>query len=127
MHFIHSSKLAHVATGKPTHSWKRDVLMITRIGVMLENALKEGVITKDRAIADVEAGVSELHESGFAHGDLRLENIFVDNEGAFLDDLEYLALLDDEARLFVSRNPNISAREFDFIQLEMLKDKIDRI
>ena len=59
--------------------------------------------------------------------DLRLENVFVDNEGAFLDDLEYLTLLDDEARLVVPEHPNISARELDFIQLEKLKDKINRI
>jgi hypothetical protein len=126
MHFIHSRNLAHVETGKPTRSSKRDVL-ITRIGVMLEKALKEGVIPRERAIADVEAGVSELHECGFAHGDLRLENVFVDTAGAFLDDLEYLTPLDDKARLVVPGYPNISARDLDFIQLEKLKDKINRL
>ena len=36
------------------------------------------------------SGITELHRLGFAHTDIKVDNVFVANGVAFLDDLEYL-------------------------------------
>jgi hypothetical protein len=36
------------------------------------------------------SGMKDLHCLGFAHTDIKVDNVFVENGVAFLDDLEYL-------------------------------------
>ena len=64
-------------------------ILITRIGVQLSTAITDLLITKDSSIEQVEAGLAELHGIGFAHCDLKLDNIFYDESGGcvFLGDL----------------------------------------
>lgn len=50
---------------------------------------------KQTAIQLIEEEIKQLHELGLEHGDISVNNIFVDDkEVAFLDDLEYSASCD---------------------------------
>ena len=40
----------------------------------------------------------DLHGLGFAHTDIKMDNVFVENGVAFLDDLEYLREVTDPPR-----------------------------
>jgi hypothetical protein len=87
---VYAARLPHVEWGIVIA--KSRSIPITRIGIPLQTAVREGLTTIERAIADIEAGARELHGQGLAHCDIHIKNIFVDNDGtASLDDLEYLA------------------------------------
>ena len=69
-------------------------IRINRIGKPLLHVLAERLITYDKAIEHIEAGIAQLREIGLAHGDIQMRNIFVDVNGVvFLSDLEYCAPL----------------------------------
>ena len=62
---------------------------------------------------------------GFAHTDIKLDNVFVDSDGdAFIGDLEYLTDVDGPPRrdapgTTIGMTVTGSARDQDMIQLEM--------
>jgi predicted unusual protein kinase regulating ubiquinone biosynthesis (AarF/ABC1/UbiB family) len=69
--------------------------MITRVGRRISDALRDG-ISKQVIYDGFVAGVKQLHAHGFAHCDISISNVFVDDKGlAFLVDLEYLTPLND--------------------------------
>jgi len=78
----------------------------------------------------VSRGVAQLHANGFAHCDICVDNIFVDNleEGGqvFLGDLEYCCEKDRKPRSDTRRADARAktAEELDNIQLIKLKDKL---
>ena len=47
-------------------------------------------MTDDKIQKDVLLGIKELHENGFAHCDIRIENLFVDDIGVLLVDIDHL-------------------------------------
>jgi hypothetical protein len=93
---VHGLKLKHVEWG---YSHTSGSVIITRVGYRLKDAIRNEVTTKKQAIEDVKAGLEELHQNDFAHGDVRIDNVFVDQNGiSFLDDLEYLTAIDEPSR-----------------------------
>eukprot|EP01038_Epipyxis_sp_PR26KG_P016746 gene16746-22907_t len=121
INFIHSLGLPHVERGYPIKSLRATV-MITRIGQRVQDALVEGKITIQQIMTDVRKGLDELHKEGFAHCDLRVENVFVDSDGAFLDDLEYLTPINEPPPLHVKHkhdlNSTTTALELDVMMLQ---------
>mmetsp|Transcript_18925 Transcript_18925/g.17164 ORF Transcript_18925/g.17164 Transcript_18925/m.17164 type:complete len:336 (-) Transcript_18925:64-1071(-) len=94
---VHELKLRHVEWGYKHTSGS---VIITRVGYRLKDALRNELTNKKKVMEDVKAGLEELHQNGFAHGDIRIENVFVDHNGiTFLDDLEYLTSIGEPARL----------------------------
>lgn len=77
----------------------------------------------------VTIGVAQLHVLGFAHTDIKVDNIFVDNGTAFLDDLEYVtpvaAAARREGRGLTGRRQ--SAGDQDIAQLELFSGDVLRL
>ena len=86
---VYGHRLPHVEWGHAVVD-NPNAIMITRVGVLLKDALATGDITRAIAVEHVRLGMTELHDKGFAHCDIVVDNVFVDNGIAFLDDLEYL-------------------------------------
>lgn len=115
---IHEMNLQHVEWGQRTG--KANAILITRVGRTLRNALKERIITKAQVLANVRDGIQELHNAGFAHCDIRIDNIFVDERGAFVDDLEYLTPTNEHPPNFNHIQNHAkpkTARDLDALQL----------
>ena len=90
---VYQLRLANVEWGAVLPN--KDVL-ITRVGVTLRTAILSELVSRQQAIAGVRAGLDQLHNAGWAHCDLHLDNVFVsmDDNSVFLNDLEYLARTD---------------------------------
>jgi hypothetical protein len=100
---VHSSRLPHVEWGYQPKGLLNAV-MITRIGRRLIDVVSDGTLTNERILEDVRAGLTELHDLGYAHCDIRLENLFVDDNGVFLGDLEYLTPVKDPPPAHIDRS-----------------------
>jgi hypothetical protein len=110
----------HEKTGEKTYE-----VRITRVGIPLANAVRNRLISLEDAERQVRRAVADLHEAGYAHNDLHMGNFFWDSDGVFLDDLEYLSLVDEpvpESRREreVHEPPFESARQRDEWQLRGL-------
>ena len=91
---VHLAKLPNVETGSD-HSKRTRSFVITRMGRELSTAIRDFNKSKEEVIAEVRAGIDQLHALGLAHTDIFVKNVFVDMGGAagnaaFLDDLEYV-------------------------------------
>lgn len=75
-------------------------------------------------------GVADLHQLGYAHTDIKVANIFVENDIAFLDDLEFVVPITAPARPegVGAENERVhTAQQQDLLQLELLADDIMRL
>jgi hypothetical protein len=94
MEQVYNATLPHVEWGRRIVDTNN--IMITRIGRRLRLCIMNGTVSRQQAISEVELGLQELHKLGFAHCDVWIENVFVDqNNVVFIDDLEYLVPLQD--------------------------------
>jgi serine/threonine-protein kinase RIO1 len=120
IHHIHALKLANVEWGRPVQGSEHAV-MITRVGRRVSDALRDGML-KQVIYDGVVAGVQQLHAHGFAHCDISISNVFIDDKGlAFLDDLEYLTPLKDPPphKTRIPTGSDVStAEQLDYRQLE---------
>lgn len=119
---VYGHKLSHVEWGEAVPD-DANAIIITRVGSQLEDALAAGDINRDDAVAHIRLAVEELHNIGFAHCDIVMDNVFVDNDGvAFLDDLEYLTPVNDpapaNARWNSDAHPGLSATELDTLLMK---------
>jgi hypothetical protein len=120
---IYSNKLPNVEWGELERNNK---ILITRIGYTLSTALHHGRITVEKAISDVLAGMKQMHDLGIAHTDLKMDNVFVDANGAFLDDLEYITdvnkIMCQPYRVLseLGHEDSLTAKELDMLQMELL-------
>eukprot|EP01040_Poterioochromonas_malhamensis_P004147 gene4147-4439_t len=90
---IYTSKLPNVEYGEVLENTYPPSIRIDRIGRPLKVAIANG-FSKELALQHVEAGIQQLRSLNLGHGDISLNNIFVDDQNiAFLDDLEYAAPL----------------------------------
>lgn len=117
---VYAHRLQHVEWGEAVLD-EPNAVLITRVAMRLMDALAAGAITPQDAINHVRLGVEELHSIGYAHCDIVVENVFVDDGVAFLDDLEYLTPVDDAApptaRWDRGRHPGLTARALDELLL----------
>lgn len=121
---VHNSHLPHVEWGYRPEGLLNAV-MITRIGRRLLDVVVEGALTHEKILQDVRAGLEELHGLGYAHCDLRLENLFVDDKGVvFLDDLEYLTPSNLPPRRRITGSTSKTALEEDERQFYELTEKL---
>ena len=99
---VYENNLEHVEWGSVSDR-ARSHITITRIGIPLSHAVK-GLVSKADAISHVQLGLAELHNIGFAHCDLRVDNCFFDQQTkcVFIDDLEYITPLNYPAPAEVS-------------------------
>lgn len=75
-------------------------------------------------------GVADLHARGYAHTDIKVTNIFVDQGIAYLDDLEYVVRTSAPARREgqgLAEAAGQTAREQDLAQLELLAGDVLRL
>ncbi|MBS0646964.1 MAG: hypothetical protein JSR97_10310 [Verrucomicrobia bacterium] len=127
---IYQQHLANVEYGEVFPNRSIPTIQIDRIGRRLKDAIAKGY-SKQTALEHVEAGMKQLHQLGLGHGDISLNNVFVDDQGiAFLDDLEYSAPVDSiVARQ--RRPPDASNRmtlgEFDLWKFDQLKVEIAKL
>jgi hypothetical protein len=127
---IYQERLPNVEYGEILRNTHVPTIKIDRIGRTLKDAIASGTISKDKACRDIEAGIRQLRELGLGHGDIKLNNIFVDDENvAFLDDLEYCAphgtIIPKERRSSASNARKIE--EFDLWRFEELKVEIAKL
>lgn len=129
MQHVYALHLPHVEHGEAYPNTMS--VLISRVGTRLSSALRLGMISKDAIIHDVERGLEELHNAGYAHCDLVIENVFVDKDGAFLDDFEYITPINDPppetSRWSPSQFPNLTAVELDHQLLSRFKTDILRL
>jgi hypothetical protein len=130
--YTHVPRLVHVEYG--TVNDDRSI-MITRVGsrLTLGNMAQQG-LTKESVVAQVQLGLQELHDIGFAHCDVSVENVFIDERGVvFLGDLEYLTPVDDKAPHFtrlpagIAEDQVTSARQLDDHQFQRLTAEVYRM
>lgn len=72
-------------------------------------------------------GVAQLHALGYAHTDIKLANIFVDDDSgdAFLDDLEFVRPVAAAARPEgQGTGEGVTAQQQDMVQLQILAGHI---
>eukprot|EP01041_Mallomonas_annulata_P009698 gene9698-20157_t len=91
---VYKRHLPHVEWGRVVEQHK---LLITRIGIAIQDAIQRNLITTDSVIEDIRLALDELHAVELAHCDVFAKNVFYDSKEccAFLSDLEYLTPLDD--------------------------------
>ena len=91
--------------------------------MMLETALVSRGLEKLAVLDQVR------HKIGYAHCDIFIDNIFVDDNVVFLGDLEYCRPRDDPAPAGLRRSSERAqtAEQLDIIQMEQLKDELSRI
>lgn len=99
-------------------------VMVTRIGTCITGALSERMMTSRNVLEGVTAALEQLHSNGFAHCDISINNIFYDNQGVFLGDLEYLTPLNDPpphlTRISKNAQPE-TALQLDELQFQLLQ------
>ena len=102
-------------------------ILITRIGLRIQTAIHEGLISKERVIEDIRCAMDWLHSVGLAHCDIALRNVFFDSASkqAFLDDLEHLTPISDHPphTNWFKRRPK-TAGDLDLIQISKFNDSV---
>jgi hypothetical protein len=90
---VYSKHLDHVEWGVVNDDTRS--VIITRVGIRIQCAIGDGLISRQRVFQDIRLALDELHGIGYAHCDVALRNIFFDKSTgtAFLNDLEYLTRL----------------------------------
>ena len=68
-----------------------------------------------------------MHKLGYAHTDIKGDNVFVDLGVAFLDDLEFVALVSDPPREGGLFEDAETAADQDLKQLELFQGNICRL
>ena len=122
--------MPNVEFGEVIHNQVVPTIKIYRIGRRLKDLIANG-FSKTIAIQHIEAGIKQLHELGLGHGDISLNNVFVDDNGiAFLVDLEYSAPVN--AVVARERRPpeasnRMTLAEFDFWRFDKLKVEIAKL
>jgi hypothetical protein len=94
---VFQAKLPNVQWGRVKDSDEKTV-ELARVGFTLKQALRESLISVDVVIQNIRAALDQLHSIGFAHCDVKMDNVFVDREApyaAFLGDLEFLRPVND--------------------------------
>jgi hypothetical protein len=86
---VYAAHLPHVEWGEAVVGMSNAIL-VTRVGFKLVDAIAAGKIQRNDAIDHVRLGLHELHHFGYSHCDVVIDNVFVNDGVAFLDDLEYL-------------------------------------
>eukprot|EP01036_Dinobryon_divergens_P036809 gene36809-48004_t len=147
---IYSLKLPNVEWGivndddNGGHHPPPSSITITRVGSTLTHlgGSRGGGsrIRREDIFEQVSRGVEQLHAHGFAHCDICVDNIFIDDgdsEGgggggggqAFLGDLEYCCGKDSKPRSDIRRADDRArtSEELDNIQLVKLKDELARL
>lgn len=85
---IYDLKLQNVEHGRVNCS----SVTITRVGYQLNDAMRARHLSREKVYEQVKTAVQQLHEHGYAHCDICVDNIFVDSEedggNVFLGDLE---------------------------------------
>jgi hypothetical protein len=97
MAIVFQAKLQNVEWGRVKNPLARTVELV-RVGFTLKQALRDRLISADGVIQNIRDALDQLHSIGFAHCDVKVNNVFVDREAphaAFLADLEFLRLLND--------------------------------
>lgn len=88
---IYKETLQNVEHGEVLSYEPPQAIRIHRVGRRLKDAIRNG-FSKETALKHIQDGIFQLHNIGFGHGDVSLNNVCVDdNNIAFLDDLEYAA------------------------------------
>jgi len=121
---IYSKKLANVEYGTVNGV----SITIHRIGNKLRNVISN--LDKQDVLAQVESGMKQLHEMNYAHCDICLDNIFVEDNGTvFLGDLEYCRIKTDKPPTDINRAEDsaVSSEDLDLMQLLKLKDELASI
>jgi hypothetical protein len=130
--YAHLPRLVHVEYGRVIDDRS---IMITRIGnrLTLANMAKQG-LTKESVVEQVRLGLQELHNNGFAHCDVSVENVFIDECGVvFLGDLEYLTPVDDPAPHFTRLPAGVAdaevsrAQQLDDHQFQRFTAEVNRM
>jgi serine/threonine protein kinase len=95
--YSHRPRLLHVEYGYVINNSVPNSLMITRIGSKLNSAnMSRYRLSRNDVLTQVRESLNELHGIGFAHCDLSIDNVFIDDDGVvFLDDLEYVTPIND--------------------------------
>ncbi len=121
---IYSKKLTNVEYGTVNGV----SITIHRIGNKLRNVICN--LSKQSVLAQVESGIKQLHEINYAHCDICLDNIFVEENGTvFLGDLEYCRIKTDKPPIDTKRAEESaeSSEILDLMQFEKLKDELASI
>jgi hypothetical protein len=128
---VYQLSLPHVE-----HGYVLDAILktsiATRVGRKLNACITDRTITRDVAFAQIQSGVQELHDIGFAHCDICVDNCLVDVTGSpptvFLDDLEYIRPVNyppppppHNSRLPPGAELPSTAEELDYLQLQRLQ------
>jgi len=113
---VYNARLEHVEWGEAVVG-NQNAVLITRVGIPLRDALSRNFITYIVAIEHIRLALEELHSIGFAHCDVVVDNVFVDQGVAFIDDLEYITPCDEAApatsRWNVAQEGHITALQLD--------------
>lgn len=121
---IYSRKLPNVEYG----TVYCQSLTIARLGSRLRDVLRSPSVNKEQLLKQVRAGIDQLHSIGFAHCDICVDNVFVDDArdggNAFIGDLEYARRLTDRAPQDLKRSYSSAntAEELDWVQYDKLID-----
>jgi hypothetical protein len=94
---VFQAKIPNVQWGRVTDTRAKTVELI-RVGFTLKQAVRDRLISVDGAIQNIRDALDQLHSIGFAHCDVKMDNVFVDRQApyvAFLDDLEFLRPVND--------------------------------
>jgi hypothetical protein len=89
---VFQAKLPNVEWGRVT-SRRAKTVELVRVGFTLKQALRDRLISVDGVIQNIRDALDQLHSIGFAHCDVKMDNVFVDRKApyvAFLGDLEFL-------------------------------------
>ena len=127
---VYEANLPNVEHGEVIAGVFPPSIRINRIGKTLNQAISNG-FNKDTAYQHIRAGLEQLRELGLGHGDIKMNNIYVDdNDVAFLGDLEYCAPLG--TIIPTERRPaNVTnvrkIEEFDSWRLSQLKLDLEKM
>ena len=121
---IYEAKLPNVENGL-TNSKS---ITITTVGRKLQDAIRLLGLDKREVLTQAQLAVKHLHDIGYAHCDICVDNIFVtvNDNVVFLGDLEYCQLKQNPPPSGIRRgDPSAStAEELDMIQLERFRDEL---
>lgn len=130
---VYNANLPHLEHGY-VKSVELKTTVATRVGRLLSSCISDRTISKEKAVQDIRLAVQELHDLGYAHCDISLDNCFVDTSGseptAFLDDLEYIRPLkeaptnDHNHRLLPGVECPLTSGELDEEQLKTFELQI---
>ena len=93
-------------------------IRLDRIRKPLTRAISDG-FDKKTAFEHIVAGLEQLRTLNLGHGDIKINNIFVDDDGvAFLDDLEYCAPLGSIILKVRTTTSVKTIKDFDFRRIK---------